>query len=63
MFYRSAIWRGLNLLKLTKITVITFLEKNSKMKVSGEYFFRIREKTLSQTDVIKIVPVLESKGL
>lgn len=48
MFYRSAIWRGLNLLKITKITVITFLEKNSKMKVYGEYFFRIREKPLSQ---------------
>ena len=45
---RSAIWRGLNLPRLTKITVITFLEKNSKMKVSGEYFFRIREKTLRQ---------------
>ena len=48
MFHRSAIWRGLNLLQLTKITVITFLEKNSKMKLSGEYIFRIREKTLSQ---------------
>ena len=30
-----------------KITVLTFLVKNGKMKLSGESILRIREKTLS----------------
>ena len=33
------------------------------MKLSGEYIFRIREKTLSQMTQSKIVLALESKGL
>ena len=44
--YHLAIGRGRKPPSL-KITVLTFLVKNGKMKLSGESILRIREKTLS----------------
>ena len=41
---------------LMKITVLTFLEKKRKIKLSGLSFLRIREKTLRQISFLKSSP-------
>jgi len=47
-----------------KVTVLTFLVKNGKMKLSkGVYILRIREKAFKLNLVLVVVLVLESKGL
>ena len=48
-----------------KVTVLTFLVKNSKMKLSGEsiIILRIREKTWKSNLVLVVVLVVDSEGL
>ena len=46
-----------------KVTVLTFLVKNGKMKLSGESIFLENAKKLKSNLVLVVVFVLESKGL
>ena len=45
-----------------KVTVLTFLVKNGKMKLSGESIFLEYAKKLKESNLVLVV-VLESKGL
>ena len=48
---------------LRKITVLTFLEKKRKIKLSGLSFLRIREKNLTSNLLLEVFLVFESNGL
>ena len=43
--------------------MLTFLEKNGKMKLSGSVYFEKTRKNLKSNLVLRVVLVLESKGL
>ena len=46
-----------------KVTVLTFLVKNGKMKLPGSLYFENTRKSLKSNLVLVVVLVLESKGL